>query len=119
MKYSFLSRLPKIKYYPTWLNVSGKGCRKVWRVAVTFLNDKARPYVEPLAKELEAVMFLPMGVSKRGELEAVFDRIEREWGHLNILVHSIAFVPKDDLQGGLLNCSSSGLERFAKGDSLR
>ncbi len=67
MKYSFLSRLPKIKYYPTWLNGSGKGGRKVWRVAVTFLNDKARPYVEPLAKELEAVMFLPMGVSKRGE----------------------------------------------------
>ncbi len=53
-------------------------------------------------------MFLPMGVSKRGELEAVFDRIEREWGHLDILVHSIAFVPKDDLQGRLLNCSSSG-----------
>ena len=38
----------------------------------------------------------------------MFDRIEREWGHLDILVHSIASVPKGDLQGGLLNCSSSG-----------
>jgi enoyl-[acyl-carrier protein] reductase I len=89
------------------------GCAKAFRevgaeLAVTFLNDKAKPYVEPLANELEAAMLLPMDVSKGGELEAVFDRIGREWGHLDILVHSIAFAPKEDLQGGLLNCSSSG-----------
>ena len=89
------------------------GCAKAFRevgaeLAVTFLNDKAKPYVEPLAKELEAAMFLPMDVSKAGEVEAVFDRIGREWGHLDILVHSIAFAPREDLQGGLLNCSSSG-----------
>ena len=89
------------------------GCAKAFRevgaeLALTFLNDKAKPYVEPLANELEAAIFLPMDVSKPGELEAVFDRVEREWGHLDILVHSIAFAPKEDLQGGLLNCSSSG-----------
>jgi enoyl-[acyl-carrier protein] reductase I len=89
------------------------GCAKAFRevgaeLAVTFLNDKAKPYVEPLAKELEADIFLPLDVSKSGELEAVFDRIGREWGQLDILVHSIAFAPKEDLQGGLLNCSSSG-----------
>lgn len=89
------------------------GCARAFRevgaeLAVTYLNDKAKPYVEPLANELEAAIFLPMDVSKPGELEAVFDRIGREWGHLDILVHSIAFAPKEDLQGGLLNCSSSG-----------
>jgi len=89
------------------------GCAKAFRevgaeLAVTFLNDKARPHVEPLAKELEAALFLPLDVSKAGELEAVFDRIGREWGQLDILVHSIAFAPKEDLQGGLLDCSSSG-----------
>jgi enoyl-[acyl-carrier protein] reductase I len=91
----------------------GYGCAKAFcevgtELAVTFLNDKAKPYVEPLAKELEAAMFLPMDVSKPGRFEAVFDRIERDWGHLDILVHSIAFVPKEDLQGWLLNCSPSG-----------
>ncbi|WP_373501454.1 enoyl-ACP reductase FabI [Desulfococcus sp.] len=89
------------------------GCAKAFRevgadVAVTYLNDKAKPHVEPLAQELEAAMLLPLDVSKPGELEAVFDRIGREWGRLDILVHSIAFAPKADLQGGLLNCSAEG-----------
>jgi enoyl-[acyl-carrier protein] reductase I len=89
------------------------GCAKAFRevgaeLAVTFLNEKAKPYVEPLAQEIEAAIFLPLDVSKPGELEAVFDCIGREWGQLDILVHSIAFAPKEDLQGGLLNCSADG-----------
>jgi enoyl-[acyl-carrier protein] reductase I len=89
------------------------GCARAFRelgaeLAVTFLNDKSKPFVEPLAKEVGAAMFLPLDVSKPGELEAAFDRLGREWGHLDILVHSIAFAPKEDLQGGLLNCSSGG-----------
>jgi len=89
------------------------GCAKAFRevgaeLAVTYLNDKAKSHVEPLANELEASMFLPMDVSNPGELEAVFDQIEQKWGNLDIMVHSIAFAPKEDLQGGLLNCSSNG-----------
>ncbi len=89
------------------------GCAKAFHelgaeLAITFLNDKARPHVEPLAKEVEAAFFLPLDVAKPGELEAVFERIQKEWGSLDILVHSIAFAPKEDLQGGLLNCSSLG-----------
>ena len=89
------------------------GCARAFRelgaeVAVTYLNAKAKPYVEPLAKELEAKIFMPLDVSTAGELEAVFKCIEKEWGQLDILVHSIAFAPKDDLQGGLLNCSAAG-----------
>ena len=92
------------------------GCAKAFRelgadVAITYLNEKARPHVEPLAKELEAPIFLPLDVSVPGQLEAVFDAIGRTWGRLDVLVHSIAFAPKDDLQGGLLNCSAEG---FAK-----
>jgi len=92
------------------------GCAKAFKewgaeLAITYLNDKAKTYVEPLAKSLEAEIFVPLNVSNPGELEAVFERIRSEWGHLDILVHSIAFAPKEDLQGGLLNCSSEG---FAK-----
>ena len=79
-----------------------------WR---SYLNDKARPHVEPLAQALDAALFLPLDVAEPGQLEAVFERIEAKWGKLDILVHSIAFAPKDDLQGGLLNCSAEG---FAK-----
>jgi enoyl-[acyl-carrier protein] reductase I len=92
------------------------GCAKAFRelgadVAVTYLNEKARPHVEPLARELGSTIFLPLDVSIPGQLEAVFAALERQWGKLDILVHSIAWAPKDDLQGGLLNCSAEG---FAK-----
>ncbi len=80
-------------------------------LAITYLNDKAKAYVEPLASKLEASIFMPLDVSQPGELEAVFDRIGSEWGSLDILVHSIAWAPKGDLQGGLINCSAEG---FAK-----
>jgi enoyl-[acyl-carrier protein] reductase I len=92
------------------------GCAKAFRtvgaeIAITWLNDRARPYVEPLARELEAPIVGSLDVSEPGQLEAIFDRIRTEWGRLDILVHSIAFAPRDDLQGGLLNCSADG---FAK-----
>lgn len=80
-------------------------------LAITYLNEKARPHVEPLARALDAPIFLPLDVAKPGELEAVFNTITRQWGQLDMLVHSIAWAPKDDLQGGLLNCSAEG---FAK-----
>ncbi len=92
------------------------GCAKAFHelgaeLAITYLNEKARDYVEPLAKNLDAPIFMQLNVSQTGELEAVFDHISSEWGKLDILVHSIAWAPKDDLQGGLINCSAEG---FAK-----
>jgi enoyl-[acyl-carrier protein] reductase I len=92
------------------------GCAKAFRevgaeVALTYLNDRARPHVEPLAREIEAPLFLPLDVAVPGQLEAVFEAVGRQWGGLDILVHSIAFAPKEDLQGGLLDCSAEG---FAK-----
>ncbi len=92
------------------------GCAKAFHelgaeLAITYLNDKARPHVEPLMRDLRVPLFLPLDVSVDGQLEAVFDAIGKTWGELDILVHSIAFAPKEDLQGGLLDCSAAG---FAK-----
>lgn len=92
------------------------GCARAFRelgadVAVTYLNEKARPYVEPLARAVDAGIFVPLDVSVEGQLEAVFDEVAKRWGRLDMLVHSIAFAPREDLQGGLLNCSAAG---FAK-----
>ena len=92
------------------------GCARAFRelgadLAVTYLNEKARPHVEPVARQLDAEIVMPLDVSEAGQLEAVFAAIERQWGRLDILVHSIAWAPKDDLQGGLLACSAEG---FAK-----
>jgi enoyl-[acyl-carrier protein] reductase I len=89
------------------------GCAKAFRafgaeVAVTYLNDKAKPYVEPLAKEIGAPIFAPLDLQREGQLEAVFERIEKEWGQLDLCLHSIAFAPKEDLQGRVVDCSKSG-----------
>jgi len=92
------------------------GCAKAFKqwgadLAITYLNEKAKAFVGPLAEELGAQIFMPLDVSKPGELEALFEGIEKQWGSLDMLVHSMAFASKDDLQGGLLNCSAEG---FAK-----
>ncbi|HWA78907.1 MAG TPA: enoyl-ACP reductase FabI [Acetobacteraceae bacterium] len=89
------------------------GCAKAFRMAgaelaVTWLNEKARPYVEPLAEGLAAPITGALDVTEPGALEALFERIRSAWGKLHILVHSIAFAPKADLQGGLIDCSVEG-----------
>jgi enoyl-[acyl-carrier protein] reductase I len=91
------------------------GCARIFRqlgadLAVTYLNEKARPYVEPLAKELGASIVMPCDVGQNGELEAVFERIRETWGSLDIALHSIAFAPKQDLQGRLLDSSGEGFK---------
>ncbi|SFN19752.1 enoyl-ACP reductase FabI [Variovorax sp. OV329] len=77
-------------------------------LAITYLNDKARPHVEPLAKQLDAALLLPLDVTQPGALEAVFDALRERWGVLHAAVHSIAYAPKADLQGRLTDCSSAG-----------
>lgn len=89
------------------------GCARSFRregadLAVTYLNAKAEPHVRPLAEELDAAIIVPFDVRAPGQLEAVFDRVRSEWGHLDFLVHSIAFAPKEDLLGRLVDSSFAG-----------
>jgi len=92
------------------------GCAEAFRtagadLAITWLNEKAQPHVEPLAKALGAEIMAPLNVENPGELEALFDTIRGRWGRLDSLIHSIAFAPKEDLQGGLIDCSAAGFGR--------
>jgi enoyl-[acyl-carrier protein] reductase I len=89
------------------------GCAAAFRalgaeLAVTYLNDKARKYVEPLAQELAASIVMPLDVRTPGQMEAVFDRIAREWGGLDFVIHSIAFSPKDTLGGRVVDVPQDG-----------
>jgi len=80
-------------------------------LAISWRNEKAKSRVEPLARGLEASITGEVDVAVPGQVEAMFDQIRSKWGRLDILVHSIAFAPKADLHGGILNCSAEG---FAK-----
>jgi enoyl-[acyl-carrier protein] reductase I len=89
------------------------GCAKAFRglgaeLAVSYLNDKAKPFVEPLAERLEAPILMPLDLRVEGQLEAVFARLEKDWGRLDFLLHSIAFAPRDDLHGRVVDCSRDG-----------
>jgi enoyl-[acyl-carrier protein] reductase I len=89
------------------------GCAKAFRafgaeVAVTYLNDKAKKYVEPLAREVEAQIVMPLDVNSPGQMEGVFKRIQDDWGKLDFVVHSIAFSPKDALHGRVTDVSRDG-----------
>ena len=89
------------------------GCAQAFRsqgadLAVTWLNEKAERFVRPLAEELGAEILMPLDVTKPGEIEAVFAEIAARWGRLDTLLHSIAFSPKEDLHGRVVDCSAEG-----------
>ena len=89
------------------------GCAKAFsalgaEVAVTYLDEKAKPYVEPLAKELAAPLFMPCDVREPGQLEGVFKAMRDLWGTIDFALHAIAFAPKEDLHGRLTDCSRDG-----------
>ncbi|MEM8556125.1 MAG: enoyl-ACP reductase FabI [Pseudomonadota bacterium] len=77
-------------------------------LAITYLNEKAEPHVRPLAEELGAEIILPLDVRDDNQMAAVFAAITDKWGSLDTLLHSIAFAPKDDLHGRVVDCSAHG-----------
>jgi enoyl-[acyl-carrier protein] reductase I len=89
------------------------GCAMAFRaagaeLAVTYANEKSKPYVAPVVAKLDAPLFLPLNVEIDGQMEAVFKAIEFEWGKLDFILHSIAFCPQDDLHGPVSACSKEG-----------
>jgi enoyl-[acyl-carrier protein] reductase I len=89
------------------------GCAAAFRalgaeLAITYLNEKARKYVEPLAREVQAPILMALDVSKPGEMETVFGRLAEEWGQLDFVIHSIAFSPKDTLCGRVIDAPREG-----------
>lgn len=91
------------------------GCARAMRkmgaeIAITYLNEKTKPYTEPLAQALDVPpeLYLPCDVRVEGQMEAVFGAIRQHWGRLDIAMHSIAFAPREDLHGRVVDCSREG-----------
>jgi enoyl-[acyl-carrier protein] reductase I len=80
-------------------------------VALTYLNARAEPFVRPLAQQLDSPIVMPCDVEHPGELEAVFDAIRATWGRLDFALHAVAFAPKDDLHGRVVDSSATGFAR--------
>ncbi len=78
------------------------------RLAATYLNEKAKPFVEPVATRLGVEWLAPCDVREPGQLEELFTQVHERWGGLDFLLHSIAFAPKEDLHGRVVDSSADG-----------
>ena len=77
-------------------------------LAITYQNDQAKPYVAPLAASVTCPIFLPLDVQNLAQQDALFAAIRTEWGELDFLIHAVAYAPKADLHGRVVDCSSTG-----------
>lgn len=89
------------------------GCAKAFQafgadLAITYRNEKTKKYVDLLAEQIGAAIYMPLDVQGPGEMEAVFAAVEEKWGKVDIVLHSIAFAPKEDLHGRVVDCSKEG-----------
>ncbi|KTD53896.1 enoyl-ACP reductase FabI [Legionella quateirensis] len=89
------------------------GCAKVLHeagseLAITYQNEKTKGSVQPLAEHLSSPIVMPLDVTDKAQLDALFQKIKDCWGCLDFVIHAIAFAPKTDLQGRVIDCSKDG-----------
>jgi enoyl-[acyl-carrier protein] reductase I len=71
-------------------------------LAFTYQNDKLRGRVETMAQQCGSDIALPCDVASDREITAVFEALGRHWENLDCLVHSVAYAPREALEGGYL-----------------
>jgi len=73
-------------------------------LAFTYQNEKLQGRVEKLAAACDSDIAIPCDVSKDKDIDGVFERLDDYWDHLDIIVHSVAFAPREELEGPYLDC---------------
>jgi enoyl-[acyl-carrier protein] reductase I len=89
------------------------GCARAFHdagaeLAITYMNEKAEPFVRPLAEKISSPIIMPLDVQNAEQMTALFQSIEKTWGKLDFLLHAIAFAPKQDLQSRVVDSSVEG-----------
>lgn len=73
------------------------------QLAFTYQNDKLKERVEKMASDCGSDITVPCDVASDAEIDAVFDHVDDYWDHLDIIVHSVAFAPRAELEGDYLD----------------
>ncbi|MDI9818300.1 MULTISPECIES: enoyl-ACP reductase FabI [unclassified Legionella] len=89
------------------------GCARVLHqagaeLAITYQNEKTKQYVQPLLQGVTCPIFMPLDVANDSQMNDLFETIKTKWGRLDFIIHAIAFAPKADLQGRVIDCSKEG-----------
>lgn len=82
-------------------------------LALSYANDKFRERVVPLGESIGVKLTLPLDVGSDEQIDAAFETVRREWGALDILVHAVAFAPREALEGGYTQQTSREAFRVA------
>ena len=73
-------------------------------LAFTYQNDKLQSRVEKLAAELDSDITIPCDVAQDEDIDGVFTHLDDFWDHLDIIIHSVAYAPREELEGPYLDC---------------
>jgi enoyl-[acyl-carrier protein] reductase I len=84
--------------------------REGMRLAFTYQGERLKDGVESLANTLPGSLILPCDVTSDQEIEAVYQKVDEAFGRLDALVHSVAFAPREDLEGEFVNTSREGFK---------
>jgi enoyl-[acyl-carrier protein] reductase I len=79
-------------------------------LAFTYVNDKIKERVLPLAESLDSKIVLPLDVSDDAQIDQCFAALKERWGHLDSLVHAVAFAPREALAGRFIDTSREAFQ---------
>src|SRR5205085_5807426 len=78
------------------------------RLAFTYQGERLKENVESLTRDMEGALVLPCDVTKKEEVDETFKRVHEEFSRLDFLIHSVAYAPKEELEGEFLDTSRDG-----------
>ena len=82
-------------------------------LAFTYPNDRMKERVVPLAESLGSKLTMPLDVTVDDQIAASFDLLKSEWGHLDAVIHAVAFAPGEALKGSFVESTSREAFRIA------
>ncbi|MBO33947.1 MAG: enoyl-[acyl-carrier-protein] reductase FabI, partial [Rhodospirillaceae bacterium] len=80
-------------------------------LAFTFQGEAFEKRVRPLAESVGSTIITPCDVEDQGSLDALFSKIDQDWGSLDFVVHSLAYSDKDELTGKFVETSAENFTR--------
>jgi enoyl-[acyl-carrier protein] reductase I len=78
------------------------------RLAFTYQGERLKENVQKLTRDMTGALVLPCDVTNQAEVDATFEHLKQEFGRLDFVVHSIAYAPKEELEGEFLNTTREG-----------
>jgi enoyl-[acyl-carrier protein] reductase I len=82
-------------------------------LAFSYVNDKMKERVEPLAQSLGSKLTMPLDVTVDDQIDSAFDLLKREWGQIDVVVHAVAFAPREAIAGSFVQNTTREAFRIA------